>query len=287
MLIIAVVLISGCKKGGEPAVKDGYLVVTSFYPVYVIAKNVADGVEGVRVVNMTPPMTGCLHDYSVTSADMKNLEHADIFLYNGAGMESFIDKIAAKYPALKSSPLSKGITPLKGIGGDNPHVWVSISNAVVMTENCASVLSESDSRNAGRYKRNAANYVKQLKALKNEMDSALGRFRGRKIITFHEAFPYFAKDFGLQIAAVVEHEPGIGPSAKEIAETVELVRRMKIRVLFAEPQYPSSSAGLIARETGARVYMLDPAVTGPDETDAYIKIMKKNRAVLEDAFSEK
>ena len=285
--MILSVIVAGCKKEEEVSGRNEFLIVTSFYPVYIIAKNVADGIEGVRVVNMTPSVTGCLHDYSVTAGDMKNLENADIFLFNGAGMESFMDKVAGKYPALKTSGLSRGISLIREGGTDNPHVWVSIGNAVMMVENCAAALSESDRNNADRYKRNAARYIKELKALKNEMDSVLLKFSGRKIITFHEAFPYFAKEFNLEIAAVVEREPGSEPSAKELADTVNLVRRMKIKTLFAEPQYPSSSADLIGRETGAKVFILDPAVTGDDEIGAYIKIMKKNLSVLADAFSGK
>ena len=89
------------------------------------------------------------------------------------------------------------------------------------------------------------------------------------------------------MAAVVEREPGSEPSAKELSETIKLVRKFKIKNLFAEPQYPSSSADVIARETGAKIFMLDPAVSGGDEKGAYIKIMKKNLSVLAGAFSDK
>lgn len=287
ILILLSVFSAGCKKEDTANGRDEFLIVASFYPVYVIALNVADGVNGARVVNMTPPVTGCLHDYSVTAGDMKNLENADIFLFNGAGMESFLDKIAGKYPGLKTAELSKGISLIKSNEGENPHVWVSVSNAVVMAENCVKALSEADPVNAGSYKANGAVYIKDLQRLKSEMNSELMKFSGRKIITFHEAFPYFAKEFNFDIAAVIEREPGSEPSAKELAETINLVRSAKIKTLFAEPQYPLSSANVIAKETGAKVFVLDPAVTGENDKGAYIKIMKKNLSVLVSAFSEK
>ncbi|HNX23183.1 MAG TPA: metal ABC transporter substrate-binding protein [Spirochaetota bacterium] len=287
ILILLSVFSAGCKKEDNAAGRDEFLIVASFYPVYVIALNVADGVNGARVVNMTPPVTGCLHDYSVTAGDMKNLENADIFLFNGAGMESFLDKIAGKYPGLKTAELSKGISLIKSSEGENPHVWVSVGNAVVMAENCVKALSEADPGNAGSYKANGAVYIKDLQRLKSEMNSELMKFSGRKIITFHEAFPYFAKEFNFDIAAVIEREPGSEPSAKELAETINLVRSAKIKTLFAEPQYPLSSANVIAKETGAKVFVLDPAVTGENDKGAYIKIMKKNLSVLASAFSEK
>ncbi len=286
-LMILFIITSGCKKEDAAKNRDEFLIVTSFYPVYIIALNAAEGIEGVRVVNMTPPVTGCLHDYSVTAGDMKNLENADIFLFNGAGMETFLDKIAGKYPGLKTAELSKGISLLKNSEDVNPHVWVSVSNAAVMTENCVKALTEADPENAGNYKSNGEKYIRKLKTLESEMKSGLAQFRGRKIITFHEAFPYFAKEFNLEIAAVIEREPGSEPSAKELAETIKLVRSAKIKTLFAEPQYPLSSAKVIANETGAEVFILDPAVTGEDDKEAYIKIMRKNLSVLASAFSEK
>ncbi|MFH0975144.1 MAG: metal ABC transporter substrate-binding protein [Spirochaetota bacterium] len=283
-VVILFLMAIGCAKDGAKTEDGKFQIVASFYPVYIIARNVADGVKGAKVINMTPPVTGCLHDYSLTSEDMKRIERAGIFLVNGAGMESFLNKITEKFPAMKIAELSKDIKLIRGKEGDNPHVWVSVSNAIVMVNNCQNALTTADPKNAGQYKENALRYTKQLEALKIEMIASLNQYRGRKIITFHEAFPYFAQEFGFKIAAVIEREPGSEPSAKEIAETIEIVRKEKIKTLFAEPQYPSSSAGTIAKETGATVYTLDPAVTGDDDKNAYINIMRKNLSVLKKAF---
>jgi zinc transport system substrate-binding protein len=287
MLAAAAVFIAipiGCKENSDRPEKEEFLIVASFFPVYIIARNIADGAKGVKVFNMTPPVTGCLHDYSITTDDMKHLENADLFLINGAGMESFQEKISRKFPGLSIAELSEGIPLIKDSAGENPHVWVSISNAMLMAENCLKALSAKDPKNAGIYSDNAGRYIKRLDGLKKEMTISLKKYRGSKIITFHEAFPYFAKEYGFEIAAVIEREPGSGPSARELAETIEIVRKSKIKVLFAEPQYPSSSANVISNETGTKVFILDPAVTGDDDKDAYINIMKKNLSVLKKAF---
>ncbi|HOW82920.1 MAG TPA: metal ABC transporter substrate-binding protein [Spirochaetota bacterium] len=269
---------------GDTTPSGRFVVAASFYPVYIIAKNVAAGVEGAAVVNITPPVTGCLHDYTLTARDMKRLEGANILLVNGAGMENFLGAVAEKHPSIRVFELSQGIPMLGGDEGANPHVWVAPGNMAAMTRNCARALAQADPVNAASYEKNAASYIAEIEALRKEMHGALDRYRGRPIITFHEAFPYFAAEFGLKIAAVIEREPGTEPSAKEVADTVDIVRKNKIKALFAEPQYPSSAAKTIARETGAVVYTLDPAVTGPDDNRAYIDIMRKNLAIIEKAL---
>lgn len=263
-------------------------IVASFYPMYIMARNVAKDVPGVFVHNLTPPLTGCLHDYTVTTEDMKKLSGAQVFVANGAGMESFLDKVMAQYPGVKIMELSEGIPLIKGEGneGANPHLWVSISNAIIQVENLGKAIEVFDPAHKELYKKNTADYVAKLEALRKKMHAELSVYKGRQIITFHEAFPYFAREFDLKIVAVVEREPGSEPSAQELADTIDLVEKNKIPVLFSEPQYPASAAEAIAKETGAKVYMLDPAVTGPDDYDAYINIMENNLKVLKQAFSK-
>ena len=285
LILFAVIsaVFGGCGKKAQD--KADFTVVASFYPVYILAKNITDGVPGVAVVNMTPPVTGCLHDYTMTTDDMKRIEKADLFLINGAGMESFMDKVSQRFPSLKKAELSEGIELIRDESGSvNPHIWVSVGNMLRMAHTCADILVENDKVHAAEYRSNETRYVSELISLKAEMDSAMKDMRGKKIVTFHEAFPYFAKEYGLTIAAVVEREPGSQPSAKELAETIKLVRSSGVKALFAEPQYPSSAADAVARETGAKVYVLDPAVTGDDSAGAYISIMKKNLGVLRTAL---
>ena len=263
-------------------------IVASFYPMYIMAKNVTKDVPGVSVQNLTPPLTGCLHDYTVTTNDMKKFSDAQVFVANGAGMESFLDKIIAQHPIIKIIQLAEGIPFIKGEGneGDNPHLWVSISNAIIQVKNLGKAMEEFDPGHKELYVKNTADYVAKLEALSQKMHSELAPYKGRSIITFHEAFPYFAQEFGFNIAAVVEREPGSEPSAKELADTIELVKKNGIPTLFSEPQYPDSAAETIAKETGAKVYVLDPAVTGSDDYDAYLNIMENNLATLKLAFKK-
>jgi len=284
--IFLFVSVMGCKHETSQETKKIKLVC-SFYPMYIIALNVLKDVPDMSVSNLTPPITGCLHDYTLTTDDMRKLADAKVFVANGAGMESFLDRIIVQYPQINIIKLADGIPLIKSPGeeGVNPHVWVSISNAITECNNLGKYMQKLDPAHAGMYRKNTEAYVNKLETLRKKMTMELAPYKGKKIITFHEAFPYFAQEFGLKIAAAIEREPGSEPSARELASTVDLVRKAGIKTLFSEPQYPAAAADTIARETGAKVYMLDPAVTGPNDPDAYINIMENNLEVLKTAFS--
>ncbi|MDF2987690.1 MAG: ABC-type metal ion transport system, periplasmic component/surface adhesin [Eubacterium sp.] len=289
-ILLSSTILSGCSKTEvKNSQDDTYTIVTSFYPIYIFTKNVIGDIPGVQVMNMTEPQTGCLHDYQLIPADLKTLEKADAFVINGAGMEAFMDKVIKQRPDLKVIEAAKGMELLKDENGEeNPHVWVSISGAVQEVKNIAEGLAASDSKNAAAYRANADKYVKLLEAQSEKMHEQLDEFKNKDIVTFHEAFPYFAKEFGLNIVSVVEREPGTEPSAGELAELIDKIKAAKVKVLFAEPQYSQKAAESIAKQTGAKVYLLDPVVTGQKEApaDSYIKAMDENLKVLVEAFKQ-
>jgi len=281
-------LLAGCGPSAAPKQEaKGFRIVTSFYPMYIAALNITQGIDGVEVVNMTKPQTGCLHDYQLTTEDMKKLEKADAFVVNGGGMESFLDKVIRQQKKLKVVEASRDIPLLEGEDGPNPHVWVSVSHAITQVKNISEQLAELDPVHAAAYRENAAAYIARLEQLKAEMHAELDGLPHRDIVTFHEAFPYFAQEFNLHIAAVIEREPGSDPSPQELELTIGQVRALPVKVLFTEPQYAKGAAETIARETGAKLYALDPVVTGEADAsarDAYIEAMRRNAAVLQEAL---
>ena len=289
LLVLSVALV-GCGGTDKPAEKktaEPFRIVTSFYPMYVATINITDGVDGVEVYNMTKPQTGCLHDYQLMTEDMKTLEKADAFVINGAGMEDFMDKVTEQQKKLKVIDASRGIALIHDEEGDNPHVWLSVTDAITQVRNIADQLKEADPAHAAAYEKNAAAYIEKLTSLKSEMHAALDNVPHKDIVTFHEAFPYFAKEFNLNIIGVVEREPGTEPTPTELQETIEQVNALPTKVLFTEPQYSPAAAETIARETGAKIYTLDPVVTGeatPAAKNAYIDTMKKNMKTLQEAL---
>jgi zinc transport system substrate-binding protein len=281
-LLSAGLLLAGCAKKEESA---RLTVVTSFYPMYIMTSNLVKDVPGVKLINMAPPFSGCLHDYQMTPRDMKTLNDADLLIINGAGMESFLDDAIRHNPKLKVIDASRGIELIEHQGTPNPHIFAGVSGAMAQVRNITTGLEHADPEYIGYYRENVQRYLVKLESLRAKMHSALRDVKNRDIITFHEAFPYFAREFSLNILAVIEREPGSEPSAGELAQTIGIIRKNKVKAIFAEPQYPAKSAEAIARETGARVYILDPVVTGPmDDPEYYLKAMEKNLEVLKEAL---
>ena len=275
--LLVCIFASGCKK--NLAKQTRY--VASCYPVYIITLNLIDGIEGTEVIHMSENHQGCLHDFQIQSEDLKNIEKSSAFIINGAGMENFLKKVTDEIPKIKIIDSSKDIKLLENNCHHhhhsheheyNPHIWMSIDNYIKQTENIAEGLIESDPGNEEKYKQNCEEYISKLKNLKNDITLKLKDVRGKSIITFHEAFPYFANEFGLNIPDVINHDPESEPSAKQISKTINIMKENNINSLFIEPQYKSTAAETISKETGAKIYTLDPAVTGENSKDAYIEI---------------
>ena len=291
----AIFLLSSCSPKKVTAVQPNNTdtntikITATFYPLYVSLLNITDGVEGIELSLLAPPDTGCLHDYQLTTKDMKKIENSNILVANGAGMEDFIEKILeTKKDSLIIA--SEGFE----LTDNNSHVWVSPEGAIHQTQRIVEGLSHLDPSNATKYVMNGNAYLLNLQNLRNHMHSILDEYSEKKIVTFHEAFPYFASEFNLEIASVIEREPGEAPGPKELKEQISEINSIisdgnKI-ALFAEPQYSSSAAEIIAKETGLKVYELDPCVTGNLKSeyikDSYITAMKKNAEVLKEALAK-
>ena len=299
-MLAALAVVLGCLSGCSPRREEaGYRVVTSFYPVYIMTLNITEGIDGVSVDNMAGQQTGCLHDYQLQNRDMQNLETADAFVINGAGMESFLDKVLEQLPELPVVDSSEGISLLYEEGHShegeenhghedekpNVHIWVSISNYIQQVENITQALMELDTAHSDQYAANGAAYVEKLTAWRDKMHRELDDLPHREIVTFHEAFPYFAQEFDLHIAAVVNREPDSQPSARELADTIRLIRETGVQSVFAEPQYSESAAQIISQESRATLYLLDPGVTGEETPDAYLDAMEKNLEILKEALA--
>ena len=156
-LIVSLFTLTGCAK--TEVQKENYKIVTSFYPMYIIARNITDGANNVQLVNMTEQNTGCIHDYTLTTNDMKKIENADIFIQNGLGLEIFMDKIFTIYPNLKVLDASINIKNVIKEDEVNPHVWTSIENYINQVKEISQVLIQQNSENKQIYEENTEKYI--------------------------------------------------------------------------------------------------------------------------------
>ena len=281
-----------------PAASLGETIVTSFYPIWLLALNLADGVPELEVRNLAAPGTGCLHDYQLQTGDMKVLSEAELFLVNGAGMESYLDHVFSAFPDLPVAEAAAGIPLLtetdaltigenEDDGEVNAHIWLSAANAAVMAENLAKAMEAQFPDRQEKIEDNRKALQARLLALDQELREGLSGLPRKGIITFHEAFPYFARAYGLDIVAVVNREPGETLTPAQLAQLAEAIVALDAPPLFVEPQYEDLSARTLAAETGAAIYTLDPVVTGPEEDvppDYYETVMRRNMETLREAL---
>ena len=266
-------------------------VTASFFPIYLFASNLLSGVEGITLHSLASPDTGCLHDYQLSSGDLKALSSSDLFLINGAGMESFLSSVFEAFPDLPLVDASEGIELLPSESGEtefNAHIWLTPDNAVRMSENLARGLIKAFPDKEAAIQANLDNWTERLHALDLELEEGLKDLKRRDLLTFHEAFPYFAQRYGLQVLAVIAKEPDDALSTGELARLVSLVQKNNLPPLFTEPQYPALAAEVLSRETGAPLYKLDPCVTPPEgelPPDWYETVMRSNLSVLREALN--
>lgn len=257
--------------------------------MYLLTRNVAAGVDDVRVDIMLPAAMGCPHDYVLTPQDMQKIAGADVLVANGLGLEDFLgEPIARANPRITVVDTSRGVGEVIWIneGGPtgtiqrvrNPHMFASPRLAALICRNIAAALAEADPPGARVFGRNAERYEARLNQLGAECGEVSKRLRSRRIVTEHGVFDYFARDCGLEIAAVVEETPGQEPAAARMLQLVSLIRRTGAAALFTEPQYPTRVGRTIAREAGIPDAVLDPVASGPDDPplDYYERIMSRN-----------
>ena len=299
---------------------DTFQIVTSFYPVYIATLNVTDEIEGVEVTNMTENSSGCLHDYQLTAKDMRKLEHADVFIINGAGMETFMQSILQTYPNLIVIDTSKGISLLEATihehvhinqnsyedhshideileediykenelehnhGNYNGHIWLNPDTYKIQITNIKNALIKVDTKNALSYEKNAHEYIEKVEAIGQELEQ-LGQSRPKEhIVIFHDSYAYLADKLNFHVVHQVVMEEDTSMSAGEIAEIMEEIKQNNVSILLAEKQFSNQIPKRIAEETNTKVVVVDSLVSGELDKEAYINGMKENIRILKEVF---
>ena len=291
MLLSVLLLLPGCTQAPSgSSQEEGLTVLATTYPVYLFARTVAQGVEGVTVERLNTGSVSCLHDYTLSVDDMKKIEGADVIAMNGAGLEDFMDDALAASSAAVID-CSQGVALLEnadhiheeGDGGHDhghwdPHYWMDPGNAAVMVRNLQEGFALADPDHGDAYARNGEEAAGQLPSFAGDCTQALEGAEGAALITFHDGFQYFAKALDLPLLASIEEEEGSEASAMEINEITQLVKEHQLPVIFTEVNGSDATANAISRETGCQVAQLTMLMDGPEEGDlsTYLEGVRSN-----------
>ena len=291
MLLSVLLLLPGCAQAPSgSSQEEGLTVLATTYPVYLFARTVAQGVEGVTVERLNTGSVSCLHDYTLSVDDMKKIEGADVIAMNGAGLEDFMDDALAASSAAVID-CSQGVALFEnadhiheeGDGGHDhghwdPHYWRDPGNAAVMVRNLQEGFALADPDHGDAYARNGEEAAGQLPSFAGDCTQALEGAEGAALITFHDGFHYFAQALGLPLLASIEEEEGSEASAKEINEITGLVKEYSLPVIFTEVNGSDATANAISRETGCQVAQLTMLMDGPEEGDlsTYLEGVRSN-----------
>ncbi len=271
-------------------------VYASFYPMYDFAAKV--GGDKVTVVNMVPAGMEP-HDWEPAASDIVGLENADVFIYNGAGMEHWVDKVleTLSNKDLTAVNASEGLTLLEGHhdeeegeeehGEDeefDPHVWLSPLNAKAQMEKIKNALVAADPDNAAYYEENFAKYAAEFDALDTEFKQALEPLSNKAIVVSHQAFGYLCTAYGLTQESIEGLSPDSEPDPARMAEIIDFVKENKVSTIFFEELVSPKVAETIASATGAVTEVLSPIEGLTDEQIAagadYFSVMRQNLAAL-------
>lgn len=282
IILVAFVALTGCTKKEEISEENKYKIVASFYPIYIMALNITDGIESVQLSNMANNNVGCLHNYSLQSADLKKLSKANMFIMNGLGIETFTDKIKKEYPNLEVIDTSTvNLDLIKDSEGINGHVWNCVDNYIDQVEVILNSLCAENPENTARYTENAEKYMAKLNLLKQNSYIAN---EGTEVVSCNEALAYLLNDVGIKFIEVYSDHEESAMSSEKMKEVIDEVKQKQIKAIFIEKNDNRKIAELISNETGAQIYELDANLSGDMDKDAYINSMTNNYKILRECL---
>lgn len=294
--LLAFLLLSGCSSPTAPAEADSLHILATTYPVYLFATALTENLEHIEVSLLVNSQTSCLHDYTLTVKDMKDIEQADVILLNGAGLEEFMDDpLRQSQASIIDCSTGLELLPASGHHHDHehnhseehqdwdPHFWMAPEYAIQMVNNLAVGLKPLlvEPSAIQQLEANQQYTIEQLNTI-----SIPDGLTGKELITFHDGFHYFADSFGLDLLKSIEEEEGSTASAREIKEIVSLVEEYHISAIFVEKNGADATAKAISRETGCTVYELNMLMSGDGQgIQPYLDAINGNLQTISEAFS--
>ena len=298
-LIFGFIFLSGgCQKENISKKDDSSnkkLIYTSFFPVEELTKRIVGDkfiVKSIIDKSQEP------HSFELKTEDIKNIIKADLVIYNGASMETFIDDLKnSSDNKEKFVDLSKNLTLLSSakdgkVSKDkvNPHTWLSIKNAITELEDIYEKVVEIDPKNKNFYKKNLDENIAKFKQLDKKFADELKNVDENKryFVVSHAAFNYLADDYNLKQVAVTGISPEDEPSAKQLKTIADFVKKHDISTIFFEGKATPKVAETLAKSTNTKtstLYTMEN-LTKEEAEMGYLKLMEKNLEALKESFYE-
>lgn len=300
---LLLLLLVGCacnkSKSTETPAADKPVVVASIFPLHDLVRRIGGNAVESKLL-LEPGKSE--HNYAGTAKDAKVVARAKVAFLIGLALDEWTEKIvtasggSAKIVELgeivggKLIPLPRfeeehkeGEKPEpEGEGeehhdhsGTDPHLWLSIPKVKQMTPEIEKALAEAFPESKAVFAENRKKLDGELDALHEEVKKKVGGMTNKRIITFHGSFGYFAEEYGVEIAAVVEPSPGKEPSAAYLRKILGAVAEKKPLAVFTEPQLDPKPAEVLGKEGGLAVRQLDP-IGGVPGRDSYELLMRFN-----------
>ena len=268
-------VLSGCGNSTAETDSGDTLLLATTQPMYELTEQIIAGATGITVQPLIQDQVSCLHDYTITTDQMKKIERADLVILSGAGLENFMASSLSGKDTADVIDSSEGIELLS----DDPHIWLDPRRYVQQGENITKALSERYPEQADLFEKNMTAYEDMLlEQYQNNWYPAAQSLSCKELITFHDGFAYFADAYGLTILAAIEEEEGAEPSAAELKEIVELTEAHKIPMIFTEKNGATNAAEIVAQETGVKTGVLDLGMSGGE--NSYASVMDANLEAL-------
>jgi ABC-type Zn uptake system ZnuABC Zn-binding protein ZnuA len=286
-VLVAAVGVAACTgSGGVTPPEPGSDAVRVVATTTVLADLVAQvGGEHVSVASIVPK-GGEVHTFDPSPSDVVHVGEADLVFLNGLGLDDWVGQVVTD--AGSDARIVELGEDLPGVeylaGGDdgesvNPHLWLDVAYARGYVERIAEALATTDPADAAVYRDGAVAYDARLAELDGEVRDRIGDLPppNRRIVSFHEAFPYFARAYDLEVVGVIVDAPGQDPSAGEIAALVGEIRSSGARAVFTEAQFSPDLARTVANEAGVDVVSdLYNDSLGDAPADTYVGMMRWN-----------
>lgn len=287
---IITLLITGCSSRDISKESDGdkLLVYTSFYPLYFLA----DEIGGTNIdLKMVIPSGVDSHDYEPSMKQLKEIEQAEIFIYNGADFESWADKlIGIIVDEEKTLKASETVELISDNGISDPHIWLNPENMNIIGKKIKDRFILIDEKNKDEYEKNFNELSKRLITLDNQFMDELKNKKKDTILVSHSAFAYMAERYNFHQLSVAGISPEQEPSPRTIANIIEIVEREDYEYIFLETLANPKTVDIIAEETNLKTLILNPmeGLTEEEQNkgEDYISIMEKNLENLKKALVE-